>query len=159
LNDVPQKETAMKKILVCIDGSPREEGVVTAAVGFAARTGAKIVLFRSVGLPRREELPEDAFRLAPNDVQRLVEERARGAVQAVETRIPTELRGGIRIALGSPWQAIVRAAREEDADLVVIGAHGYDALDHLVGTTAAKVVNHVDRAVLVVRGAARLAAP
>jgi nucleotide-binding universal stress UspA family protein len=41
-------------------------------------------------------------------------------------------------------------------DLIVIGSHGYDALDRLLGTTAAKVVNHADRSVLVVRAAERI---
>jgi nucleotide-binding universal stress UspA family protein len=33
----------------------------------------------------------------------------------------------------------------------VIGAHGYGKLDRMLGTTAAKVVNHADRNVLIVR--------
>ena len=36
--------------------------------------------------------------------------------------------------------------------LIVIGSHGYGGIDHLLGTTAARVVNHADRPVLVVRG-------
>ncbi len=51
----------------------------------------------------------------------------------------------------APWDGICRAAREHDADMIVIGSHGYGALDRLLGTTAAKVVNHADRNVLVVR--------
>ena len=37
------------------------------------------------------------------------------------------------------------------ADLIVVGSHGYSGIDHLLGTTAARVVNHADRSVLVVR--------
>jgi universal stress protein F len=51
----------------------------------------------------------------------------------------------------TPWDGICRAAREQAADLIVIGSHGYGGLDRLVGTTAGKVVNHADRNVLVVR--------
>ena len=47
-------------------------------------------------------------------------------------------------------------AREEDVDLIVLGSHGFDVLDRIVGTIAAKVVNHADRAVLVVRSPERL---
>ncbi|HVU00723.1 MAG TPA: universal stress protein [Polyangiaceae bacterium] len=38
-----------------------------------------------------------------------------------------------------------------------MGSHGYGTLDRVLGTTAAKVVNHAARSVLVVRDAARLA--
>ena len=49
------------------------------------------------------------------------------------------------------WDGICHAARELDVDLIVIGSHGYGAIDRVIGTTAAKVVNHADRNVLVVR--------
>jgi nucleotide-binding universal stress UspA family protein len=37
---------------------------------------------------------------------------------------------------------------------VVLGSHGYSGFDRILGTTAAKVVNHCDRSVLVVRPSA-----
>jgi nucleotide-binding universal stress UspA family protein len=52
---------------------------------------------------------------------------------------------------GFPWQAVCAAAVDESVDLIVIGSHGYSGIDHLIGTTAAKIVNHADRPVLVVR--------
>jgi nucleotide-binding universal stress UspA family protein len=58
--------------------------------------------------------------------------------------------------MGSPWDAIVRVAREEDVDAIMIGSHGYEVLDRIIGTTAAKVVNHADRTVIVVRAPERL---
>ena len=51
---------------------------------------------------------------------------------------------------GVAWDAICTAAKEVDADLIVIGSHGYGVIDRLLGTTAAKVVNHADRSVYVV---------
>lgn len=55
------------------------------------------------------------------------------------------------LQLATPWDGICRAARSHDVELVVIGAHGYGTLDRLLGTTSAKVVNHIDRDTLVVR--------
>jgi len=46
---------------------------------------------------------------------------------------------------------ICRTARELDADLIVIGSHGYGGIDRVLATTAARVVNHADRSVLVAR--------
>jgi universal stress protein F len=80
----------------------------------------------------------------------LLEQRARVDLERLATDVPPELRAGIRVIVGNPWQSIDRAA-EESVDLIVIGSHGYNALDHVLGTTAAKVVNHADRSVLIVR--------
>ena len=57
------------------------------------------------------------------------------------------------MSLAIPWQGICEAARRVGADLIVIGSHGYGGLDRLLGTTAAKVVNHARVSVMVVKEA------
>jgi nucleotide-binding universal stress UspA family protein len=145
----------MRRILVCIDGSERQPGVLEAASGLARRTGARLLLFQSVGLPRG--MPVDAWRLSPNELVQALEVAAQKNLAACEASLDASLRGGTRVVIGVPWESICRAARDEDVDLVLLGSHGYDALDRVVGTTAAKVVNHADRAVMVVRAHERLA--
>ena len=144
----------MKKILVCLDGSPRERGVLDAAIGVARSRGAKLTLFRSVGIPR--ELPKEAYSMDPEEIPRLLEQQATVELEKLFATVPSEHRGSIQVIIGTPWQSIERAAAEGDVDLIVIGSHGYQALDRVLGTTAAKVVNHADRAVLVVRAPERL---
>jgi nucleotide-binding universal stress UspA family protein len=145
----------MKKILVCLDGSPRERGVLDAAIAVARSSGAKLIFFRSVGIPK--ELPKEAYSMDPEDIPALLEKRATLDLQKLSDAAPPELRGSVRVVVGTPWQSIERAAAEGDVDLIVIGSHGYHTLDRVLGTTAAKVVNHADRAVLVVRAPERLA--
>jgi len=65
--------------------------------------------------------------------------------------VPAASRGGTHVVVGSPWQSICRIAQTIGADLVVLGSHGYSGVDHLLGTTAAKVVNHCGCSVLVVK--------
>lgn len=138
----------MKKILVALDGSPRADGVLAYAVSLARLVDAKLVLFRSFGIPpdmtlawpASDEPLETALR---KRAQTYLDERARG--------VPNELLGDVQVALGVPWQAVCSAAVDENVDLIVIGSHGYSGVDHLLGTTAAKIVNHADRSVLVVR--------
>lgn len=144
----------MHKMLVALDGSAREAGVLGAAIALGRKTGALLVLFRSVGVP--DEMPKEAFAVAPEEVPQLLENRAVAHLEALETSVPPEIRGGVRVLVGTPWQSIQRAAEDENADLIVIGSHGYQPLDRVLGTTAAKVVNHADRAVLVVRAPERL---
>lgn len=145
----------MKKILVGVDGSERQSGVLRAAVALARKFSARLLLVRVVGLGTH--LPVGALETSPEAVPRLLEEEARQQLEQLEQQwIPAELRAGTRVELGTPWEGIDRLAKDEDVDLIVVGSHGYGGLDRLLGTTAAKVVNHADRSVLVVRDEGRL---
>jgi universal stress protein F len=144
----------MKKILVGIDCSPHSMEVLGAAVRLARLTGARLHLFRGVGVPRG--VPAIAWSVAPGELDVLLEREALGELDQASREVPKELLAGTSVALGTPWQAICEAAKVENADLIVIGSHGFGAVDRLIGTTAAKVVNHADRSVLVVRARERL---
>lgn len=140
----------MKKILTCLDASPRAPRVLAAAVALAEPTGAKLTLFRSVGLPP-DIAQLDVIGLSPNEVVERLVGAAKAELTNFAEQIPEALRGGVEVRIGTPWDAICTEAKTRDVDLVVIGSHGYGGLDRLLGTTAAKVVNHADRSVLVVR--------
>ena len=138
----------MKKILVALDGSPRADGVLAHAESIAQRTGAKLILFRSFGIP-----PDMSLAWPANDepLEQALRTKAQTYLDECARRVPSELLGSVRVSVGVPWEAVCMAASDENVDLIIIGSHGYSALDHLLGTTAAKIVNHADRSVLVVR--------
>ncbi len=144
----------MKKILVGIDGSVRENDVIDAAIAVAKPLDARLYLVRALGLPTH--LPLEALSLSPDEVERVLLDRVRQDVESQLLRVPVRLRGGAHALAGAPWVVIERAAADLDVDLIVIGSHGYGAIERVLGTTAAKVVNHADRSVLVVRAAERL---
>src|SRR5262245_8996825 len=108
----------MKKILVALDGSPRERGVLEAAIALGRKTGAQPHLFRSVGVPA--DLPPEAYAAKPEAIPKMLEDRARKALEALAAQVPEEIRGPVRTFIGTPWQSIDRVAREEDVDLVMI---------------------------------------
>jgi universal stress protein F len=139
----------MKRILVGLDSSPRAKEVLAAAIDLAQRTGAKLRLLRAVGLP--PELPANVWALPPTQVTEMFLATARRELEEASKQVPPNLLEGLGAQVGVAWDAICSAAREQDADMIVIGSHGYGILDRLLGTTAAKVVNHADRSVLVVR--------
>jgi nucleotide-binding universal stress UspA family protein len=139
----------MKRILTCLDGSQRAPHVLAEAVNLARSLGAKVQLFRAVSLP--PDLPPQLYSVSPSDLPDILLETAKKELAELARDVPPELLDGINVHVGSPWDAICHAARVHDADLVVIGSHGYGAFDRVLGTTAAKVVNHADRSVLVVR--------
>jgi nucleotide-binding universal stress UspA family protein len=139
----------MERILVGLDASPRSKVVLAAAIDLAQRTGAKLRLIRAVGIP--PELPTNVWATSPAQLTETFLMAARRDLEEVSTTIPDELRDGAFATVGVAWDTICRTAKEYDADLIVIGSHGYGLLDRLLGTTAAKVVNHADRSVFVVR--------
>lgn len=146
----------MKTMLVAVDGSVREAGVLSAAIDLAKKTSCKILLFRAVGLPK--DIPLEAFTLGPDEVARLVERNASEDLKKLLLQVPADVALGTRVLFGAPWSAIEQAAREANVDLIVIGAHGYGKLDKMLGTTASKVVNNADRPVLVLRDPAHITA-
>jgi nucleotide-binding universal stress UspA family protein len=138
----------MKKILVALDGSPRADDVLSHALSIARMSGAKLVLFRSFGIPPDMTL---AWPASDEPLEAALRDRAQKYLDERATRIPPELFAGVHVSLGTPWEAVCSMARRENVDLIVIGSHGYSGVDHILGTTAAKIVNHADRPVLVVR--------
>ena len=139
----------MKKILVGLDGSAQQGRILDEAVLLAKKLGASVVLFRSVTLPL--ELPATAFSVSPTSVSDLLIDNAKKDIEGQRATVDPSVPATTRVDLGTPWRQILEAAKTEDADLIVIGSHGYGGLDRLLGTTAAKVVNHADRSVLVIR--------
>lgn len=140
----------IRSILVGLDGSPRANDVLAYAESLALLTGAKLVLFRAFDLPPDMEL---AWPLSDREVVSAMRARAQEYLSACASKLPGALLREVRVARGRPWEALCAAASEQNVDLIVIGSHGYDAIDHLTGTTAAKVVNHARRPVLVVPAA------
>jgi nucleotide-binding universal stress UspA family protein len=139
----------MRKILVALDDSPRAPHVLAQAGDLAQKLGGTLTLFRAVGIPR--ELPREAYVMSPEDVTKLLEARARQDLTTLQGELPPGVPSDIHVELGSASESICAVAARAGVDLIVIGSHGYTGLDHVLGTTAAKVVNHARTSVLVVR--------
>jgi nucleotide-binding universal stress UspA family protein len=140
----------MKRILVALDTSPRAPKVLAAAVKLAESSGAKLVLFRAVGVP--PDFPRELLTYSgDHSLEDYLITNARRDLEQTAKGVPADRIEKVEAVLGTAWDAICTTARETSADLIVIGSHGYGTLDRVLGTTAAKVVNHADRNVLVVR--------
>lgn len=137
------------KILVGVDGSPREPKVLAAAVALAQDRGGKVHLARAMMVP--VSIPTAVWTLQGEDFSQFLVEHGQKEIELTADQIPAEVRGELHTRLGQPADVIVSLAEEIDADLVVIGSHGYGGIDRVLGTTAAKVVNKAPCSVLVVR--------
>ncbi len=141
----------MKRILVALDSSPRAPLVLAAADRLAALTGASLIVFRAVTVP--PDMPRELLTVTDLRLEDLLIRNARTDLERLTQDAPPARIEKVVTELATPWDGICRAAREQAADLIVIGSHGYGVLDRVLGTTAGKVVNHADRNVLVVRAA------
>jgi nucleotide-binding universal stress UspA family protein len=141
----------VRRILVGLDGSAREAEVLSTAQDLAARYHAELILFRAVGVP--PEIPHEAWQNPALTVKEFLEQHARMAVEALQRTLPSDVgsRSWVEIVVAAAWQGICTQAAAHTADLIVIGSHGYGALDRFLGTTAARVVNHAPCSVFVVR--------
>lgn len=141
----------MNRILTCLDSSPRAAHVLSAAIDLARQTGAKLTLFRSVGLP--PDIGHEMIGLGSAEIMERMLDSAKKDLEGFAKQVPPELLDGTScdVKIGVPWDAICREAQRISADVILVGSHGYGAIDRILGTTAAKVVNHADRTVMVVR--------
>jgi len=72
--------------------------------------------------------------------------------QIVEERIPKGIRSDSIISTGKPFVEIVKLARADNADLIVMATHGRGAISHiLLGSTTEKVVRKAPCPVLTVK--------
>lgn len=139
----------MKRILVALDASPRAPQVLAAADQLAQLTGAKLIIYRAVTMS--PDMPRDVLAASDLRLEDILMRNAAEDLQRLTRDVPPARIEELVTTFATPWDGICRAARERSADLIVIGSHGYGVLDRLVGTTAAKVVNHAEGNVLVVR--------
>lgn len=137
------------RILVALDGSDRAPGVFDAAVEIAARFRAALRPFRAVMVP--PEFPAAAAGSRPDPLAAHMMESAEEELEElISGAPPSVLLEPPIVRIGQPWRLILAVADEIDADLVVVGSHGYHGLDRILGTTAARVANVSSRNVLVV---------
>jgi nucleotide-binding universal stress UspA family protein len=148
--DIPPPE-AVKRIVVALDGSDLAEAALPQAELFARPMGASLLLVRAVvppatlyggefvpgGLPVLEQLEAEAGQYLERTAERI---RKSG------------LKVGAAVAVGTPADVIVTAARENEADLIAMTTHGRSGLSRwMFGSVADSVVRHGGVPVLVIR--------
>jgi len=139
------------RVLAALDGSSRAPGVFEVAANLAERLGARLYLFHAIFVP--PEFPAAAAGGTGVDGDPLVGHLGEQAWRRMRTL--AEARPGVAVeeyllGSGQPWRAILECADRIDADLIVIGSHGYSRVERMLGTTAAILANRSQRSVLVV---------
>jgi nucleotide-binding universal stress UspA family protein len=130
-----------QRILVALAPGSQASEVLQAAVDIAAETGGTLSALRVV--EGAGESPESQHTLVS---------AARAELRELIGGVPVSWIDGLHTPTGTAWRQICDAARAGDDQLVVIGAHRRGRFEGTLGATAANVVNHCARSVLVVRG-------
>lgn len=145
-----------KRIMVPTDGSPASTAAVNAAVGFARGTGAEVVGLHVI--PLRPLFSHVLGVLAAPGNRQLAQEYL-GYLErcAAQAGVPASF---LTRNSDTPWQEIVRAARDLPCDLIVMGSHGRSgAAALLLGSQTQAVLTHSAIPVLVIPQAAAASTP
>jgi nucleotide-binding universal stress UspA family protein len=135
-----------KKILVATDGSKFSGLAVNRAVDFAKAYGGSLVVVSVVDVPT--EFYAEAPQAVDDMVRKAKEYTAAVRKQAEAAGVKTETFVGEADA----FDAIVKLAREQDVDMIVVGSHGRTGLRRLLmGSVTEKVIGHAACPVLVAR--------
>ncbi len=142
----------IRKVLFPTDFSEASEAAWGFALSLAQEFGAEVALLHVVPEPPRLAeayemgfTPERFLKAATEEAQRLLADMQAKAADWKVTLIP-------RVRQGVEFREIIAAAREEGADLIVMGTHGRTGLAHaLIGSVAEKVVRKAPCPVLTVR--------
>ncbi len=130
----PAAHVEFRKILVSVDGSDFSKAALNEALSMAKRCGSGLVILSVAST--------DAESGAAAGIVKQSAERATQEGVAVQSVTMT----------GKPYEAIVEAARKNQADLIVVGSHGRRGMERLLmGSVTERVIGHTDSAVLVAK--------
>jgi nucleotide-binding universal stress UspA family protein len=142
----------IKNILFPTDFSQGARAAMDHAISLAQDYKAKLILFHVI----QEISIAEWYIPSTLSVAEVVADIEKNAWQEMEkwaAEVSANITGVEKaIVRGIPFVEIIRAAREKNADLIIIGTHGRTGIDHMLfGSTAEKVVRKAPCPVLTVR--------
>jgi nucleotide-binding universal stress UspA family protein len=142
----------LARILVPVDFSEFSSKALDYALAFADQFDARVVLLHVVEpavYPESYMLVATALDDLNDDLLRLAQQKL---AELSKKRIGSRVASESLVRTGRAYSEIVAAARELNADLIILATHGYTGLKHvLLGSTAERVVRHAPCPVLTVR--------
>jgi nucleotide-binding universal stress UspA family protein len=136
----------MRTIVVGFDGSPAAERALERAAELVAADGRIVVVTATVSLPAAGLLDEPILDSPSPEERDALLERAAGTLRS------RGIAATLVAADAEAAEALVQAARAEQADLIVVGATGAGYVTRVIlGSTAENVIRQAPCDVLIVR--------
>jgi nucleotide-binding universal stress UspA family protein len=150
------------RILLATDGSVHSQKAVEMATTLGNITEIKIVCVVEAALPINLDIYGGNYIPQTAELEKVARENARTILENAREAIVRKLSDEeavvvIEILFGSPESQIVETAEKMNADLIIVGSHGYNTWERLLlGSVSDSVVHHAPCSVLVVRGSRKL---
>jgi nucleotide-binding universal stress UspA family protein len=145
------------KILLAIDGSDYSKAAVNSVAERPWPEGSMVKIVTAMEIPYAPTaeawaLPYSYYK----ELERVAKEQAEAAVKSAVERFKSVKSPGIEVSAkiisGSPKQVILDEAESWDADLIVVGSHGYSGWQRfLLGSVSSAVATHAHCSVEIVR--------
>jgi len=140
-------------IVVGTDGSATAERAAQEAAGLAAEEGARLVVV-SAYQPKGEVVTRTDAERVPADLRYLLADRTQAEELAERGRSIARDAGVAKVVVqaieGDPAAVLLEAAKDFDADLIVVGSKGLTSDAHFIlGSVASSVAHHAPCDVLV----------
>jgi nucleotide-binding universal stress UspA family protein len=153
----------MKKILIAVDDSKGAQATVDTFINLfaCARPEAVVLLFveKIEGRSLMDEMLGPAEmstlkeQLQGTEHQELLDKKASAILAHYKKRLEGNGVGGIKTVVkeGHPAEEILNTAKEEGADMVIIGSRGQRAHNLIMGSISREVANGATISVLIAR--------
>jgi nucleotide-binding universal stress UspA family protein len=143
-----------KSIVVATDGSKYSAAAASEAIGIAKRNNARLTAVAVV--PAELATPAD-IDFATIAREKLADQEMQAAEKNAKAVKEAAQKAGVDaqafVMSGKPADAVMEIAKDQKADLVVVGSHGRTGLDRLLmGSVAERVIVLASCAVLVAKG-------
>ena len=135
-----------KRVLVGTDGSRFSQPAVDKAISFAQSYCGDLVVISVV------DVPTEFYAEAPQAVEDMIRKAKQYTADVKKKAETAGVRAESYVGEAESWEAIVNLAREQAADVIVMGSHGRTGLRRLLmGSVTEKVIGYAACPVLVVR--------
>ena len=141
-----------KRILISTDGSEKSSLAAQAGIDLAKALGAEVLALNVIN----EVVVASAVRQLGSDRKEVEDKLMASGQKAVDSIKKMGSAAGVKVdplvRMGSPANMVIDIARNEGADLIVMGSHGESGASKLlIGSVVQKVLYWATNPVLVVR--------
>ena len=145
--------TPIRKILCTVDFSPYSFGALHYATGIALKSDARLYVYHSIHSPRDPIYGTTEFQRGSDLEKKRTE--LRSGIENLMFNCPLEW--DAILSVGDPVDEAVRICNDLDIDWVVAASHGISGFKRVfLGTVVERMVRHLGRPLLVVRGFSKL---